>query len=182
MHDCQCAGNGAHEARRLDVRPMLAAGKEPFGAIMEAVDALEPGQALVLRSPFDPAPLHRVLAGRGFGKESRKITDDDWETTYLPGAGPDDAGPAAAGEADAAPDPADGEHAVTLDVRRLMPPEPLERTLAALENLGPGERLLQVNERVPVFLLPVLEERGYQYAVEETGDAVRLTIWREDPR
>lgn len=182
MHDCQCAGNGVHQARHLDVRPMLASGTEPFSAIMEAVDALEPGQALVLRTPFDPAPLHRVLAGRGFGRESRQIGDDDWETTYVPGAGPDAAGPGSAGEAGAAADPAGGEHAVTLDVRGLMPPEPLERTLAALEDMEPGERLLQVNERVPVFLLPVLEERGYQYAVEETRGAVRLTIWRETPR
>lgn len=178
MHDCQCAGSSVHDPRHLDVRPMLAAGREPFSAIMEAVDALDPGQALVLRSPFDPAPLHRVLAGRGFGTESRRLGDDDWETTYIPGGEPGDV-PGTTRDADAAPG---GEQAVTIDVRGLMPPEPLERTLAALDDLPPGARLLQVNERVPVFLLPVLEERGYQYAVEETGDAVRLTIWREAPR
>jgi uncharacterized protein (DUF2249 family) len=163
---------------------MLAAGREPFEAIIEAVDGLAPGQVLVLRSPFDPVPLHRVLAGRGFWRESRRMADDDWETVYHqehdrgdpdvsrgpdPVAGSDDQ--AAAG---------DEEHARILDVRGLMPPEPLERTLTALEQLGRGERLLHINERIPVFLLPVLDERGYEYALEEADGAVRLTVWHGD--
>lgn len=51
----------------LDVRPMLAAGQEPFGAIMSALEPLTaPGDQLVLIAPFEPAPLYKVLERQGF--------------------------------------------------------------------------------------------------------------------
>jgi len=72
---------------------------------------------------------------------------------------------------------------IVLDVRGLTPPEPMERTLAALTDLPPGGRLLQINERVPVFLLPLLDERGYGYSVAEDARGTLITIWAlEDAR
>lgn len=51
----------------LDVRPLLAAGQEPFGVIMSAVDAVtQPGDQLVLLAPFEPMPLYEVLERHGF--------------------------------------------------------------------------------------------------------------------
>lgn len=50
----------------LDVCPMLAAGEEPFDAIMDAVAALPPGGILELTAPFEPIPLYAVLKSRGF--------------------------------------------------------------------------------------------------------------------
>jgi uncharacterized protein (DUF2249 family) len=67
---------------------------------------------------------------------------------------------------------------VTLDVRGLTPPEPLQRTLAALETLPDGATLVQVNDRVPQFLLPLLHERGFAYAIDRSSAAhvvVRIT-------
>jgi TusA-related sulfurtransferase len=66
-----------------------------------------------------------------------------------------------------------------LDVRGLQPPEPLVRTLAALETLSAGQQLVQVNERVPQLLLPMLAERGYACELDESrADRVLLRIWR----
>lgn len=174
-------------ARELDVRPLLARGEEPFGTIMEAVDALEPGQALVLRSPFDPVPLHKVLGKRGYARTTRELAPDDFETVYRPeGAAGDADGEVAATAAPPAPPAAEvaGDEAdIVLDVRGLTPPEPMERTLAALTDLPPGGRLLQINERVPVFLLPLLDERGYGYSVAEDARGTLITIWAlEDAR
>jgi hypothetical protein len=54
------------------------------------------------------------------------------------------------------------------------------RTLAALETLPAGRTLLQINERVPQFLLPRLEELGFTYRVREQDDAVvRIFIRRK---
>ena len=71
-------------ARRqeLDVRPILASGGEPFGAIMEKVAALEPHEVLALRTPFDPRPLHRVLGEKGFSRLTRELDSDDFVTEY----------------------------------------------------------------------------------------------------
>jgi hypothetical protein len=53
------------------------------------------------------------------------------------------------------------------------------RTLAALEALPAGHELVQINVRVPQLLLPVLAERGYAVAVDEShADRVLVRIWR----
>ncbi|MGE3141272.1 MAG: DUF2249 domain-containing protein [Thermoleophilia bacterium] len=142
----------------LDVRPVIASGGEPFRMIMDAVEGLPPDGVLRIRSPFEPTPLHRVLAGRGFSNIVREHAPGDWQTDYWrPGA----TGP------------------LVLDVRGLAPPEPLERTLATLEEI-PGDRpLLQINDRVPAFLLPLLDERGYRYSIDEDERGTLTTIWRE---
>ena len=68
-----------------------------------------------------------------------------------------------------------------LDVRGLEPPEPMVRTLEALEALPPGATLVQVNVRVPRMLLPQLGARGFVYEVREQGpDLVRVFIRRAD--
>lgn len=141
--------------RELDVRPLLAAGTEPFAAIMEAVAALGREEVLVLRAPFDPRPLHGVLGKRGFARVSRELAPGDWEVRYW-------------------------RPEVLLDVRGLQPPEPMERTLAALEELSPGDVLLHVNDRVPAFLLPELDDRGHTYRLDrdERGVLLRITVGR----
>ena len=73
------------------------------------------------------------------------------------------------------------EHEVWLDVRGLEPPQPMLRTLAALETLPEGHALVQINARVPQLLLPVLVERGYACEVDESRtDRVLVRIWRPD--
>lgn len=146
---------------QLDVRPTLAAGGEPYSIIMEAVEGLAPGETLELRSPFDPTPLHRVLAGMGFSRVTRELGPDDWVTEYRR---------------------QDEEEPLVLDVRGLQPPEPLERTLETLEGMPEGRALLQLNDRAPAFLLPLLDERGYRYRIGEDERGTLVTIWRADGR
>ncbi|HET7621034.1 MAG TPA: DUF2249 domain-containing protein [Gemmatimonadaceae bacterium] len=107
-----------------------------------------------------------------------------------PSARPDDAATVAVSGTGAATDtstvdatsiagvPVD-ETTLVLDVRGLNPPEPLMRTLAALETLPEGHQLLQVNARVPQFLFPMLVERGFACDVDEShADRVLVRIWR----
>lgn len=141
----------------LDVRPVLAEGGEPYRLIMDTIDGLAPGETLVLRTPFDPAPLHRVLAGLGFSRSTRELAPGDFETDYWrPGEVPP----------------------LVLDVRGLQPPEPMERTLAALEELPAEQALVQLNDRVPAFLLPLLDERGHRYRIGADERGTVVTIWR----
>lgn len=65
-----------------------------------------------------------------------------------------------------------------LDVRDLPPPEPLQKTLEHLEAMDEDTVLIQVNDRAPQHLYPMLEERGYAY--ETTGESpVYTAIWKE---
>lgn len=169
----------------LDVREDLRSGREPFSKVMAAVGALANGAVLHLRAIFEPAPLFSVLGKRGFVHESAEHAPDDWSVWFWrPATGdaeaavsPASAAAASPGTASAADELAD-DHTVVLDVRGLEPPEPLIRTLAALETLAPGHVLLQVNVRVPQFLIPMLGERGYACEIDEShADRVLVRIW-----
>jgi uncharacterized protein (DUF2249 family) len=70
--------------RTVDARPILDRGEEPFGPIMAAVDALEPGEELVVIAPFEPVPLEGVLAGQGFTFEAVPLESGDWRVTFRP--------------------------------------------------------------------------------------------------
>jgi uncharacterized protein (DUF2249 family) len=50
----------------LDVRPLLAAGEEPFDAIMSAAAALPPDGVLEITAPFEPVPLYAVMRAQGY--------------------------------------------------------------------------------------------------------------------
>jgi hypothetical protein len=63
-----------------------------------------------------------------------------------------------------------------LDVRELGPPQPLKQTLETLVEMDSGV-LVQYNDRVPQFLFPKLDDRGYKYETIETDGAVVTTIW-----
>ena len=163
----------------LDVRDALRRGEEPFARIMAARKALAPGEVLRLRAIFEPAPLYAVMGKQGFSHWTERLADDDWRVWFHR----EDA-PASAPSADP-PDPAamEDDGVVVLDVRGLEPPEPMVRTLAALEALPEGGTLVQVNVRAPQFLLPRLDEMGWQYDVREQGDEfVRVFIRRRTTR
>lgn len=169
----------------LDVRDDLHAGREPLARIMAAVSALPEDAVLHLRTIFEPVPLLELLARRGFASETTAHDADDWSTWFWREASHGTSTAAASPEptvADTTTPDAVGtlaEHtAVWLDVRGLQPPEPLMRTLGALESLPPGHTLVHVNDRVPQLLLPMLAERGFACELDESlADRVLLRIW-----
>jgi hypothetical protein len=56
------------------------------------------------------------------------------------------------------------------------------RTLEALETLSAEHSLVQVNVRVPQFLLPILRERGFAFEINEVqSDLFHVRIWRASP-
>jgi TusA-related sulfurtransferase len=128
---------------------------------------------LRVRAIFEPVPLYHVLGKQGFTHWTERLADDDWRIWFL----------RAGAQAEAAAVPIDAaapaSDMVVLDVRGLEPPEPMVRTLEALEQLPRGKALLQINARVPQMLLPLLAERGFAYKlVSETPNEVRGLIRR----
>ncbi|WP_207063066.1 DUF2249 domain-containing protein [Motiliproteus sp. SC1-56] len=68
-----------------------------------------------------------------------------------------------------------------LDVSDLAPPEPLERILVTLRNLGPDEVLKVHHRREPRPLFPLLLENGFHYLCRQQGEAAfRIYIWHAD--
>jgi uncharacterized protein (DUF2249 family) len=146
------------EERRvsLDVRDQIRRGEEPFARIMSAVRGLAPDQALVLRAPFEPLPLYKVLLTRGFAHWTESLAPDDWVVCFYR-----------------------DEATLRLDVRGLEPPEPMVRILARLDALGPGQTLEVIHDRRPLFLYPQLDDRGFRHETDEPAPGlVRIVIRR----
>ncbi len=57
-----------------------------------------------------------------------------------------------------------------LDNRGLEPPQPMMRTLNALEKMKSGDVLTIINDRRPMFLYEQLEESGYKHTTSERED------------
>lgn len=66
----------------LDVRPDLAAGREPFSRIMKAAENVEPGGSVTVIAPFEPVPLYGVLGGQGFSHETHQLEEGAWQVTF----------------------------------------------------------------------------------------------------
>ena len=169
----------------LDVRDDLRNGREPFSRIMAARAALPQDGVLRLRATFEPQPLYAVMARQGYDHWTEELAPDDWRVWFHPRrlaeegnaeaapgkpAGQEAAPPVASAPVARVADPA--EDVVILDVRGMEPPEPMAHTLAALETLPAGKTLLQINERVPQFLLPRLSELGFEYTIREQEEGV----------
>lgn len=174
----------------LDVREDLRQGREPFSRIMAARAQLRAGGVLRLRATFEPAPLYVVMGKQGYAHWTEQLGDDDWRVWFYkpsaeetPGEGEASVEQASAADQQNKPTPDDesgvAADVIIVDVRGLEPPEPMVRTLAALETLPEGKTLLQINERVPQFLLPRLEELGFEHEIrEQTEGVVRVFIRR----
>ncbi|MFQ5689270.1 MAG: DUF2249 domain-containing protein [Gemmatimonadota bacterium] len=63
---------------RLDVRPILARGEEPLNRILASAERIPEGGALEIVAPFEPVPLCRALARRGFAHRARPESSGAW--------------------------------------------------------------------------------------------------------
>ena len=68
-----------------------------------------------------------------------------------------------------------------LDVSELEPPEPLEQTLEAAEQLKPGQYLRMLHRRTPCILYGNLDDNNFKYFQRKgSTTAVEVFIWREN--
>ncbi|HKI97897.1 MAG TPA: DUF2249 domain-containing protein [bacterium] len=62
----------------LDVRPLLEHGGEPYVYIMDCVNQLDIGEAIVVHALFEPRPLMAQMARMGFDTRSERIDEEHW--------------------------------------------------------------------------------------------------------
>lgn len=67
----------------------------------------------------------------------------------------------------------------SVDVRNLQMPLPMHTILNSLETLPGQKALLVYHKRIPVFLLPELESRGFSYRIKEVNEIeVHMLIFK----
>jgi uncharacterized protein (DUF2249 family) len=69
---------------------------------------------------------------------------------------------------------------VELDNRGLNPPEPMMRILDALASLPEGGEVVARNDREPLFLYPMLQERGFTWQTEPRPEGwFQVRVWKD---
>lgn len=67
---------------------------------------------------------------------------------------------------------------ITLDVRGMEPPEPLELVLETIDDFAPGDRLKLVINCEPLPLFRILDRNGFaHHSVPGTESLYEITIW-----
>jgi hypothetical protein len=68
-----------------------------------------------------------------------------------------------------------------VDARWLAPPEPLELTIAALEELLPGQQLRLLIHRDPAMLYSILRDWGYTWRTSTQADGTYEIVISQPP-
>jgi len=70
---------------------------------------------------------------------------------------------------------------LTLDIRGMTPPEPLDRVLTTIADFGHGDTLRILSDFEPRPLYRILERDGFRHHVEAGADApCEITVWSDD--
>jgi uncharacterized protein (DUF2249 family) len=68
--------------KKLDVRPLIAKGIEPFSAIRSKIDLIKEGEGLTVIAPFLPSPLIEKLGSEGFRSRVQHQPDGAWAVNF----------------------------------------------------------------------------------------------------
>jgi hypothetical protein len=74
--------------KKLDVRPLIAKGIEPFSEIRKWADRVGPGRGLLVIAPFLPSPLIEKLKSEGFESKIERGQGTDWLVYFWRGEAP----------------------------------------------------------------------------------------------
>jgi uncharacterized protein (DUF2249 family) len=157
----------------LDVRPIFKSGGSPCGVIDEAVSHVKPDQVFRLIAPFEPLPLIAKLGRVGFTHHSHQQGDGSWELEFRRESGHR----CCCSHEKESPRTALNED-IFIEACGMEPPEPLVRSLEALDQLKRGRTLTMHSNRKPMHLFEQLDQRGFAYDCTEQSDHTFLTrIW-----
>lgn len=166
----------------LDVRPIFEAGKDPLDTIVKSVKTLDPGCVLKIINSFEPTPLIHLLGKQGFESYAEAINENVVNTYFYKKARE------ARVVQDISADYKEGWDGIldrfkgrleVIDVRTLEMPLPMHTILEALETLPKDKALFVFHKRIPVFLLPELDDQHFSYRIKEVSNAeVHMLIYK----
>ncbi len=166
----------------FDVRPIIEAGEDPLSPIVAKVKSIPKGGVLKIINTFEPTPLISLLKKQGF-ESFVDMIDDQLIETYFYKKGDE------ALNIDEKENNSEGWDELIkkyngkmkeVDVRNLEMPQPMMVILGSIEKLPEGNALFVYHKRIPVFLLPELKERKFDYRIkEEAPNEVRLLIFKD---
>ena len=167
---------------QLDVRPVIKNGKDPFNLIINTVKQLPQGGILKLINSFEPAPLIPILTRQGFDSYVETVSSTVINTYFFKKDNSGFSEPEKTSNAEDWQSKLEfyKNKLVSIDVREMEMPLPMMTILEELELLPPEKALFVYHKRIPVFLLPELKDRNFEYRINEISDGdVHLLIFKE---
>ena len=167
----------------FDVRPILASGSDPLKQIMEKTKTVKKGEVLRIINTFEPVPLIMLLGKKGYDVYSDVQNDNYTETWFYKKNDLLDENLLPDTENDS-----DWEtilkhykdKIIAIDVRQMEMPMPMMTILDKLETLEHGKALYVYHKRIPVFLIPELKEKGFDFRSKEISEnEVHLLIFKK---
>jgi len=180
------ARNGG-KIKKLEVRPTLSGGADPFTDIMKELKTVPEGYALEVINTFEPTPLIKILEKKGY--ESMVVTEGDVVRTYFLKTGDStetekgndsnfELQKVTINELDSARDKF-AQKVREVDVRNLEMPLPMVTILGELEELPDDYALYVHHKKIPQYLLPELKDRGFKSIAAEIDEGnVKMLIHR----
>ncbi|MEO6819488.1 MAG: DUF2249 domain-containing protein [Ginsengibacter sp.] len=165
----------------LDVRATIDAGEDPLSIIIKSVKKLKQGQSLKIINTFEPTPLLSLLKKQGFESYVDHVNEDLVETYFYRSEYKE------IDIEETANNAGDWDYFIqkytdnieTINVQQLEMPGPMMAILGALETLPLNKALLVYHKRIPVFLLPELKEKDFDFRIKEIRDGeVQLLIFK----
>lgn len=166
----------------LDVRPIIHSGNDPFNTILDTVKKLQKGNILKLINSFEPAPLIPILKNKGFDAFIEQVNEELVITYFYKKDNTTFSEPEISNHSNNWQSILNSfsNNLVTIDVRNLEMPLPMLTILEELEKLPTDKALFVYHKRIPVFLLPELKERNFEFRTNEIKDGeVHLLIFKE---
>lgn len=172
-----------YQVIEMDVRSVIASGTDPLSLIVKKVKEMQTGQILKIVNSFYPEPLILLLEKQGFTTYA-DVLDDDLVETYFYKEKQNCVEPAIT-----TTELAQGWEEILhrfkdkmemIDVRAMEMPKPMLTILDALDKLPADTALFIYHKRIPVFLLPELAERKFDYRIKEISEGnVNLLIFKD---
>ncbi len=166
----------------LDVRPILAGGVDPFEAIMAELKKMDDSQTLLIINTFEPIPLLNILKKKGYDYQTER-PENGLVHTYLEKFDGEAKHESAEKEQiEMTFEQAEQKFAgklTEIDVRDLEMPMPMVTILEEIEKIGDGHALYVHHKKLPQYLIPEMEDRGYKWVSNEIDDAnIKLIIFK----
>jgi len=159
---------------KLDVRPILATGTDPYHAIMDTLKTMNDDETLLIINTFEPVPLLNKLKSKGYEYEVER-PDNEIVHTYLTKdinfteTEKEEKNDIENMTFEEAEEKFKGKMQ-EVDVRDLEMPLPMVSILHEVEKIAEDEVLYVHHKRLPQYLLPELETRGWAYVNKEIDD------------
>ena len=156
---------------RLDVRPIINNGKDPFHEIMSVVKTLKDDNVFLLINSFEPIPLYSIMKKKGYDYTTLK--EEEVYKVYFSKNISESNNTIKKSEDKIDPEQErhDFDNIIEVDVRDLEPPEPMVKILETLTKVDGKTVLVVHHHREPVLLYPILKERGYTAISNEINDS-----------